>query len=205
MVEEIWRNGYIGFFIIGAGMFITSFIFATWFSIISHKVLHEFKNNFLHVLLIQEQEWYDEQDIERQSSEFNSYINDIENATDFRTSAFICLSFSASIISIVILYWFAPIYATCLLVSIPIIIFIGHLQSHTFHKKVSEETNSYLASSADAEQALNSIKIVKAFGQENYEVIKFEEHSKTGSMDRARRKYAIIFGITETVYYFTLT
>lgn len=55
------------------------------------------------------------------------------------------------------------------------IIAVGGFQTYIVTKGETKDEEAFLASGADAEQALNAIKIVKAFGQETHEINKFTE------------------------------
>lgn len=53
---------------------------------------------------------------------------------------------------------------------------------------------NYLKTSADVEQALNAIKIVKAFGQESYEFSTYEKHLRAD--ERNQKKNAFMYGVS---------
>ena len=72
-------------------------------------------------------------------------------------------------------------------------------------KKANEQDEkNFIRAGADIEQALNAIKIIKAFGQERYETDKFIKHL---SIDQSQKikftfLYALSVGIIETVFYY---
>lgn len=78
------------------------------------------------------------------------------------------------------------------------------IQDKLLAKSKIETEKSFLQSGANAEQALNCIKVVKAFGQEDSEYRKFKKHLEQGKKDT--RYYSWIYGISngvlETTYYF---
>ena len=82
------------------------------------------------------------------------------------------------------------------------IIGVGFFQVSAMAKGEENDQEAFAKSGSEAEQALNAIKIVKAFGQESHEVEKFEKHleiteEKAGSQ-------AWIFGISKGIFESTL-
>ena len=63
-------------------------------------------------------------------------------------------------------------------------------------KKIKDKSDqAYLKSGADAEQSLSSIKMVKAFGQEQHEIQKFDDHL-TCNQDEVK-KVAYAYGFSQ--------
>ena len=61
-------------------------------------------------------------------------------------------------------------------------------------KENEEIEKSYEKSGADAEQALMSIRVVKAFGQETSEIQKYTKH--LSQADKRIHKYSVLFGLS---------
>ena len=74
------------------------------------------------------------------------------------------------------------------------------------NKANEQEENNFIRTGSDIEQALNSIKIIKAFGQEKYETDKFVKHLDVDT--NIKKKYTFLYafsvGIIETVFYYGL-
>jgi ABC-type multidrug transport system fused ATPase/permease subunit len=87
---------------------------------------------------------------------------------------------------------------------LPYIFITGGFQEATLQRAVKEDEAAYLKSGADAEEALNAIKIVKAYGQETEELRKFQNH--LDASDKITSSYAwyygFAFGFIETITYF---
>lgn len=67
----------------------------------------------------------------------------------------------------------------------------------------AEVEKNYLKTGADVEQALNAIKIVKAFGQENYEISKYDKHLRADDKNQNKRAwlYGFSLGLLEITYF----
>lgn len=65
------------------------------------------------------------------------------------------------------------------------------------------EHEAFKNSGSDSQQALSSIKVVKAFGQENAETSKFDRHHEKRSeqIKSFSFKYGFSFAISDGVYY----
>lgn len=80
----------------------------------------------------------------------------------------------------------------------------GLLQSYIDEKSEVKEKEIFNLSGIDAQQALSSIKVVKAFGQENNEIAKFESHLEKGNkgIKKFNILYGLSFAITDGVNYY---
>ena len=69
----------------------------------------------------------------------------------------------------------------------------GITRGRLLSKENEEIEKSYEKSGADAEQALMSIRVVKAFGQETSEIQKYINH--LSQADKRIHRYSILFGL----------
>ena len=65
----------------------------------------------------------------------------------------------------------------------PYILYVVSFNMNVVKAVEKEYEHAYLKGGSNAEQALNSIKIVKAFGNESFEVNKFSTHLKMTQSD----------------------
>lgn len=146
--------------------------------------------------------WFESQDVNQLPTKYHSNIAQIEASTG-RVAAFVVYSISAMIGGIGASFIAGPVYACCLLACIPFTLAIGGYQNYTLAKKIKEDEKVFNKSGADAEQSLGSIKIVKAFGRENYEYQKYEEHLSVdeASMNSYSKRYGLSFGLIESLRY----
>ena len=61
-------------------------------------------------------------------------------------------------------------------------------------KANEQEEKNFIRTGADLEQTLNAIKVVKAYGQERYEVNKYERHLVVDK--RAKKWYTFLYGLS---------
>ena len=70
-IDEITKLSKI-FLLIGGMMWVLSFLFFTFWSIIAEKVGFEYKYRYLHAVLRQEAAWFDEKDAQELPSKISS-------------------------------------------------------------------------------------------------------------------------------------
>jgi ABC-type multidrug transport system fused ATPase/permease subunit len=135
-------------------------------------------------------------------TEFHSNIAEIEGSTG-RTSAFVIYSISALIGGLTCAFISGAVFAACMLACIPYTLIAGGYQNLIIEKEVEQDEIVYRKSGADAEQALGSIKLVKAFGQEKIEIDKYNEDLKINekTLSRYSVNYGFSFGFLETLRY----
>jgi ABC-type multidrug transport system fused ATPase/permease subunit len=86
------------------------------------------------------------------------------------------------------------------------IIFLGSFIEFAFGKCNSVAEDAYLHSGASAEESLNAIKVVKAFGQEVKEKKRFDSHlqAKAGTIYSLAWLYGLGFACLETLGYISV-
>lgn len=87
------------------------------------------------------------------------------------------------------------------MIVVPYIIVCGGSQKVILSKLEQKRNEAFIKSGADAEQALSSIKVVKAFGQEQHEIRKFEKHLQNDGkeLERVSFLYGLSLGLVDTV------
>ena len=94
-----------------------------------------------------------------------------------------------------VLFFIGAVLAWCYLANIPYILIWGISRGRLLLKENEEiEKKSYEKSGADAEQALMSIRVVKAFGQESSEIQKYINH--LSQADKRIHRYSVLFGLS---------
>jgi ABC-type multidrug transport system fused ATPase/permease subunit len=64
--------------------------------------------------------------------------------------------------------------------------------------RISQKNDeAFIKGGADAEQALSSIKVVKAYGQETHELQKFKSH--IGAKDKEVKRNSYMYGLTQGI------
>ena len=75
------------------------------------------------------------------------------------------------------------------MIVLPFMIFAGTLQNIVHVKIDKKNGDAYIKGGANAEQALSSIKVVKAYGQESHELQKFKNHIGADEKELKRSSY----------------
>ena len=83
---------------------------------------------------------------------------------------------------------------------------IGGFNLYAVQKASEQDEKNFIRTGADLEQTLNAIKVVKAYGQERYEIEKYERHIITDK--KAKQWYTFLYslsmGLIEIVFYYGL-
>lgn len=191
------------FLVLAAINFACWFIYYLCFINIGKKISYELKRRYLRAILMQEPEWFDKRTVEEIPTEVNTNIAIVEESSG-KTIASIVYCLSIFFWSLGVCFYSGPVLACCFLGTIPYTWTVGGYQEYLLQRAIKDEEIAYSKSGTDAEEALNAIKIVKAFGQENQELDKFESHLKAS--ERTTKSYAwyygISFGLTESLTYF---
>ena len=123
----------------------------------------------------------------------NLNIVEVENATG-KTTGFIIYSIGAFIGGVWSSFFVGAVLACCYLIIIPYSLICGASRANLLSKGNEEIEKAYEKSGADAEQALMSIRVVKAFGQESAEIEKYTHH--LSKADKNVNKLSLLFGAT---------
>ena len=172
------------FLIIGILVWGIIYVFFAFSSIVSEKIGLNFRYRYLQSILEKDIKWFDEINSQELPTKISRDCQSIQNATGEKF-IMIVNAYMASVVSFVVAFLLAWIYAFCLLIIIPFI-FVGiYILMKSIKQRQTENLASYIKSGAYAEQALNAIKVVSAFGQEKFEnkaYNSFLEQSKNGGV-----------------------
>jgi ABC-type multidrug transport system fused ATPase/permease subunit len=189
--------------IIGVHMVITAFIYSFCFSMIGTKIVTELKWRYLKAVLSQETEWFDKKNVEELPSEIHANMKEVQGAAG-RTIAFMAHASGITLCGLVILFASGAVLGACFLGVLMYMFTVGGFQDETLQKGEEENEVAFKQSGAQAEQALNAIKVVKAFGQEKYECEKFDAKINERMRENKKRAftYGLAFGLAESGFYF---
>jgi len=173
-INEITKLSKI-FLIIGGVVWVLSYLFFSFWSIIAEKVGYEYKYRYLYAVLRQEAAWFDEKDSQELPSKISSECSKIEKASGEKFIMIyngLATSLGGFITAFVIgwKYAFAALGTFPFLVAGLMFLFAGIKSGYT------RAALAYAKSGAYAEQALSNIKVVSAFGQEKREIENYVRH-----------------------------
>lgn len=161
------------------------------------KIAYEVKWRYMKALLSQDEEWYDQINCNELPSEINSNVAEIRGAIG-KIIVWWLYSVGHAVGSIIVSFYWGVVLSVPMMIIWIYIIIVGGFQGYTLTQGEVKDEQTFQQSGSEAEQALNSIKVVKAFGQENYEVQRFEKHLlKT---DYLMTKYSWYFGISRGLF-----
>ena len=165
------------------------YIFCFIFIIIGAKISYELKWRYFKAVLSQDCNWYERQNIEELPTQINVNVTEVENATG-KTSGFIIFSIGAFIGGVCCSFFWGALLACCYLIIMPYALLCAISRGKLLMKGNEEIEKAYESSGADAEQALMSIRVVKAFGQEQREFDKYIGH--LNSANKNTFKYSVL-------------
>ena len=154
-------------------IFLSSAIFFFCFYIVGNKVAYEFKWRYLRALLLQDKQWYDSVQVEKLPTEFHYNIEIIKDASG-KSIGVILNGIGSLIIGIIFSMIYGYLFALFSLLLFFFILLIFFFQLKIVGKAEQREKKEFELSGNESEQALNSIKVVKAYGQESSETSRFE-------------------------------
>jgi ATP-binding cassette, subfamily B (MDR/TAP), member 1 len=201
-IDDI-REDNIWFMIIGLHVAAMAMIYSFCFSMIGAKIINELKWRYLKAILSQETEWFDQRNVEELPSEIHANMKEVQGATG-RTIAFIFHAAGLTLCGLVICFASGAVLACCFLGVLMYMFTVGGFQDETLQKGEEDNEIAFKQSGAQAEQALNAIKVVKAFGQEQYECEKFDKKIDERMRENKKRAfiYGLAFGLAESGFYF---
>jgi len=142
---------------------------------VGQKVAYEFKWRYLRALLLQDKQWFDDVQVEKLPTEFHYNLDAIEDAAG--KSVGVILTGVGSLVSgLIILFFYGYLFALFSFLVFFLMISIFFFQIKITGKAEGREKEEFEMSGNESEQALNAIRVVKAYGQESSEIIRFESH-----------------------------
>jgi ATP-binding cassette, subfamily B (MDR/TAP), member 1 len=197
------REDNIWYMIIGLHVAATALIYSFCFSMIGSKIINELKWRYLKSILCQDTEWFDQRNVEELPTEVHANMKEAQGATG-RTIAFIFHAAGLALCSLCIWFVTGAVLACCFIGIFPYLFGIGGFQDEYLQRGEEENEVAFRQSGAQAEQALNAVKVVKAFGQEQYECEKFDKKVNERTVQNKKRAiiYGLTFGLVESGFYF---
>lgn len=184
-------------------IFISSSIFNILFTLIGQKLSYEFKWRYLKALMTKDSAWYDSKDVNKLCAEIFIDCDSIQNGIGYPLGFFI-FNVGASIAGIIVSFYISVYLCVLYSLIIPYVFFMASREVKAVKERDKNTDEAYAESGANLEQALNSIKIVKAYGQEKYEVNKFTTNLRNKELERSKSswKLEIYMGLIDTAYNF---
>lgn len=149
---------------------------------ISEKVGYEFKYRYLHAILKQEAAWFDEKDSQELPSKISAECDKIQKATGEK---FIMVynSLATSLGGFITAFVIGWKYAFAALGTFPFLVVGACIMGTGIKLGYNKSQAAYAKSGGFAEQTLNNIKVVVAFGQEKREIKNY-----VGHLDEAKKQ-----------------
>jgi ATP-binding cassette subfamily B (MDR/TAP) protein 1 len=202
MVDKI-RDCSTWLIIICGATLVLAYIYFAFFLMVGQRVVYEFKWRYLKGILLQDTRWFDKNNAQELPSRMNADLCGIESASG-KTIITIVYCSSTSVIGFGVAFGIGWLLAFAIFIIAPMICFAGGIQVQVAEKGFLEAEEAYQASGGMAEQALNGIKVVKAFGQENRERQNYIKHLEVAEARGLKYKlhYALAMGFLDFIVYF---
>jgi ABC-type multidrug transport system fused ATPase/permease subunit len=180
MIDKISTLSLI-FTLVGVGIYFFSFIYYSFLLIASEKIVRRTKTAYLEAILRQESAWFDVNNPSELSSRIGKEVLTIQKAIGEKMGQ-IFFGFAMMVSGLTFAFVKGWSFSFVILASFPCIVFATALLNKVMQKGFRENMKAYGQSAGYAEQALNAIKVVVAFGQEEREVRNYQRF-----LDRARK------------------
>ena len=146
---------------------------------VGQKVAYEFKWRYLRALLLQDKQWFDNVQIEKLPTEFHYNLDAIEDAAG-KSIGIILTGVGSLVAGLTTMFYFGYLFALFDSIIFLLMVSIFFFQLNISGKAEKREKEEFEMSGNESEQALNSIRVVKAYGQESSEIARFESHLDKG-------------------------
>ena len=161
--------------LLGVGIFIVCYIYFAFLAIVSESVGLQFRVNYLRAILRQEISWFDTADPQQLPSRLSRECLAIQTASGEKFAQ-IVVSVSMSLAGFVIAFIIGWKYALVSLGAFPPILVATFIMTKIMQSGFFQNMKAYAKCGAYAEQALNAMRIVCAFGQEERETRNYQNH-----------------------------
>ncbi|XP_037948708.1 ATP-dependent translocase ABCB1-like isoform X1 [Teleopsis dalmanni] len=154
---------------IGVVMLVCSYLAVTFFNYSAHAQILRIRGKFLKSILHQDMEWYDFHQSGEVASRMNEDLSKMEDGLGEKVAMFVhfMVAFAGSIVLAFIKGW--QLALVCL-TSLPVTFLAMGLVAVATSKLAKKELNVYASAGNVAEEAISSIRTVKAFEGEQKEV-----------------------------------
>lgn len=175
-------------------VWILTFIFFTSWGITAEKVGYEYKHRYLQAILRQEAAWYDERDALELPSKISQECSNIQKATGEKF-IMIYYGLATSVGGFITAFAIGWKYAFAALGTFPILMLGLAFLTVGIKLGYAKSAKAYAKSGAHAEQALNNMKVVSAFGQEKREIDNYVKHLDEAKRQGQLGKFIIVFSM----------
>jgi ABC-type multidrug transport system fused ATPase/permease subunit len=174
----------------------TSFQCYLSFAFIGNKVVSELKWRYLKAILTKDMEWFDHQNVNKLPSEVFTNLSETEAALGAELG-FVITAATCCVCGIAFSFYCSVVLGALYIIVVPFVVAAGMAQNVVIMKINKKNDESYIQGGADAEQALSSIKVVKAYGQESHELQKFKKH--IGANEKEVKRGSYLYGLTQGI------
>nr|AAK19598.2 putative ABC transporter [Sterkiella histriomuscorum] len=188
------RPTCIQFTIIGSAIWVTSYFYYALLVIMSENIGQKTRVAYLKGILQQDIAWFDSINVTELSSRLSKECQAIQKALGEKMGTIqlsMAMCFSGLFFAFFRGWWFSLI----LLFVFPIIFLMTFMITLAMQSGFMQNLRSYGQSAGYAEQALNAIKVVQAFGMEQTEMINYDKYlgraRATGVKTHMKRALAI--------------
>ncbi|CDW80084.1 abc transporter family protein [Stylonychia lemnae] len=161
--------------LIGLGVWVFSYLFFSFLIIASERIGQKTRCMYLQAILRQEISWFDEINTSQLSSRLGKECQAIQRAIGEKIGT-IVMAFAMSCSGLFFAFFKGAYFSAFLMCYFPLMFFMSMVITIAFSKGFSENMKAYGQSAGYAEQALNAIKVVFAFGQEETEIKNYEKY-----------------------------
>jgi ATP-binding cassette subfamily B (MDR/TAP) protein 1 len=171
-------------------------------SLLDFSVIYYYRWRYIQAILRQDNQWFDSQNPDAIPTTVHKNLREIEVSSG-RTIAFILFSLGTLFSGFAITFQAGAVFACTAFGVLVYVMFLGSFVEFAFGKCNSVAEDAYLHSGASAEESLNAIKVVKAFGQEVKEKKRFDSHlqAKASTIYSLAWLYGLGFACLETLLY----
>lgn len=149
--------------IIGVFIWVTSYFYFAFLVIMSERVGRATRVAYLRAILRQDISWFDEINVTELSARLSKECQAITKALGEKMGT-IQLSFAMCLSGLFFAFFKGWLISAILLAYFPLVFFMTHMITVAMQSGFSSNLKSYGQSAGYAEQALNAIKVVLAFG-----------------------------------------
>lgn len=136
--------------------------------------------------------WFDSVDTNQLPTQFYYNVGEVEHAAG-KAMTVVIHAVTAFIATIIMSFVIGYLFALCLLIFVVVIIVIEFFKGKLNVKIENFDAEMFKRSGSEAEQTLNAVKIVKAYGQETNEINKFK--SNLSKYDQEFRRFSKLNGL----------
>nr|AOQ25828.1 ABC transporter B family member 1 [Moneuplotes crassus] len=168
---------------IGIGLWFVSYLYLAFFGMVSEYTGMIYRVKYLESVLKQDISWFENNDPQSLASKISKEASAIQIATGEK-AANIFFAFTMLIAGAVVSFTMGWKFAFVTVALFPLLFLVLYFMILVLQMGFKKQEQAFKASSTLAEQALNSIKVVQAYGQEEKEDERFceplEEARKSG-------------------------